>query len=704
MNRTQGKISSIYLDLLITLLGLLGLALFLAFYDQAFPSAAIDLKFSRDEISRRARAYLEEQGHDLTGYQFALTFDKAWWSSVYLERTLGIPETNRLVRDKGLPLWLWQARWFKPLQKQEFSLSMTPTGEVVAFFHSIPEDTPGAQLWQDEARALARRYLSEDRAWSLSDWEPVTASSEDRPGGRIDHHFEWKRRSWDVGESELRLAVDVQGSRVDGYGYWLKVPEAFQRYFREQRNWAGFINNISFDLGFYGLGLIVLLAYFSAQRKGILPWHAGLGPGLVVAGVELLSELNWLPLSKAWYDTTQEYALFWAGRVMGILFSAGLTAVGIAILWTGGRQLAGRIWPRQDKLLPRAGDRWEQLARSTWRGLMLGGLGTGYVVAFYLIATQLLGGWIPLAAPYTNLYATPLPFLAALSVGLSPALVEEFLFRLIGVGLFLKLARNRFVALLVPGAIWAFAHLVYVRDPFYLRGIELTIAAVLLFGLFFLRFDLATTMMAHFAFNAGGTALPLLRSSDRYFVASGVLVIGAMLAPAIPGFVLATCRRLQGKALVAPLITISPATTEDVTALEALPIPGVTWNKLLLDPLAVVVCLRAGERLAGVAAGRVDGDGVGHVLALFVAPNLRRRYWGSALADALIEALRERGAQLVTVEAAAADWAVRAFWSAQGFELSKTVYSRLSAPMAKTGWRAHFWRLIDWAPGNLGKG
>lgn len=67
MNGTQRQSSSTHLDLLITLLGLLGLTSFLAFYDQAFPSAAIDLKFSRDEIAHRAHVYLEDQGYDLTG-------------------------------------------------------------------------------------------------------------------------------------------------------------------------------------------------------------------------------------------------------------------------------------------------------------------------------------------------------------------------------------------------------------------------------------------------------------------------------------------------------------------------------------------------------------------------------------------------------------------------------------------------------------
>ncbi len=108
------------LDILITVLGILGLALFLGFYDQAFPSAALELELSRDQIARRTTDYMESLGHNLSEYEFALTFDEAWTASVYLQHTLGIPETNNLAHEEDLPLWLWRARWFKPLQKEGF--------------------------------------------------------------------------------------------------------------------------------------------------------------------------------------------------------------------------------------------------------------------------------------------------------------------------------------------------------------------------------------------------------------------------------------------------------------------------------------------------------------------------------------------------------------------------------------------------------
>ncbi len=116
------------------------------------------------------------------------------------------------------------------------------------------------------------------------------------------------------------------------------------------------------------------------------------------------------------------------------------------------------------------------------------------------------------------------------------------MFRLIGITAVLLALKKRWLALLIPGLLWAFAHTGYVTDPIILRGVELTIEAVIL-GLFFLRFGLFVTIMSHFVYNAGLGALPLLRSSDPYFVFSGLIVIAAMFAPIIPGAIIWLRRR-----------------------------------------------------------------------------------------------------------------------------------------------------------------
>jgi len=680
------------LDILITLFGLLGLALFLIFYNQAFPSAAIDLDLSSAEITQRAHDYLESQGHDIQDSKLALSLEEDWGASVYLQHILGVSETNQLIQREDLPIWFWRARWFRPLQKEEFSVYLATGGEVVAFFHSILEDAPGAALAQDQARSLAEAYLVDDRGWVLDDWEPVSASSEEQPGGRIDHHFEWKRRDFSVGEGDLRLAVRVRGDQVGSYDYWLRVPEAFSRHYSEQRNQAGFFNNLAFDAGAIFFGLAALLSYLIAVWRGRFPWHVGLIPALAVAAVSLLAGLNTLPLYKTGYSTTQDYALFWLENLLGLLYSAVYNGLIVFILWGGGQYLSRGLWPRRNKILPRSvrvpprrDDRWGILARSSWRGLMLGGLLGGYVVVFYLVSTGLLGGWIPLDVPYTSLYATPFPFLGPVKSGLVPAMEEELLFRLVAIPLVLLLTRRRWLALLVPGIIWAFAHLAYVRDPFYLRGIELTLVAII-FGWFFLRFDLTTTLVAHYAFNAGLGALPLLRSGEPYFVQSGLIVVATMLAPIVPGLVRGLWRRLPGQAPDKATPRVTVATSKSLPGLSALPIDH-DWAALIHDPEAVVVCLRAGDQIIGTAVGRMDPTRLAQVPTVYVVPAWRRRYWGSALVDAVCTLLRRKGAESVAIQVTPGDHRTTAFWVSQGWGTAAKTLSRTLQPRPRPTWR-----------------
>ena len=86
-------------DRLVTLLGFMGLALFLALYNSAFPAAALHMTRSRAEITRIANQYLVDMGYNPEGYQFTLTFSSDSSSSIFLQRTVGIPETNRLIED-----------------------------------------------------------------------------------------------------------------------------------------------------------------------------------------------------------------------------------------------------------------------------------------------------------------------------------------------------------------------------------------------------------------------------------------------------------------------------------------------------------------------------------------------------------------------------------------------------------------------------
>ena len=685
-----------WVEILITLLGLLGLALGLAFYEQAFPSASLDLMLARDEIAKRANAYVNAQGYDLNEYEFVLTFAEDFWGSVYLQRTLGVPETNRRIRAEKLPIWYWHARWFKPLQKEEFAVNLATDGTVIGFSRQVLENTPGAKLDQDAARALAEKYLVVDRGWTRADWERVTASTEERPGGRADHHFEWKRRDFSAGEGELRVTVDIQGDRVGDYRYWIKAPETFTRHFEEQQNRASFFGGLSFLVGFVGIGGAVWIMFMFATMRGVRFSRLGIVITFAVAVVSLLSALNYFPLMRASYDTTQDYAIFWSGRVIGAVASMVFTAAIVLILWHGGQRLSRRVWRYEDKILARGGDRWETLARSTWRGLMLGCISGGYVVVFYLIATQLFGSWTPLDAPTTDLYATPFPFLAPLEIGLIPATTEELTFRLAGISLILIALRQRFrlLALLVPGALWGFAHLGYVTDPFYLRGIELTIAAMLLEGFFFYAFDLTTTIVGHMTYNAGLMALVLMRSTDPYFVASGVLAMAILFAPIVPGLVRALMRRARRETTPAREMQITSAMPADAHALAKFEIKEVNWSETLADSSCVVLCLRADAEVIGVAAAHINDKQLAHVFALCVEPAWQRRFWGTRLLDELGAQLKTRDVTQMQATVESADKIGTSFWASQRWFVGAQMFAFDLLPKPMPTWRVRVWEIV----------
>ena len=499
-----------------------------------------------------------------------------------------------------------------------------------------------------------------------------------------------------MGESQLRLSVTVQGDEVGYYDYWLKTPEGFRRQFSERQNIAGFVNTLSTEASWALLALILLLAFWKADWRVPRSFKRAFWPALAVAVVTVLASLNELPLAKAWYGTTQDYRLFWFYRFYYMASEAFFDGAYVFILWLLGHWLSQRAWPRRDRILARRGDRWRHLARSGWRGLMLGMMSGGYVVLFYLVATQILGGWTPMTPDYTSAYATPLPFLGALETGLIPAMTEELWFRLLLISGVLWLTRTftswpeaacRILAVVVPGALWGFAHTSYVRDPFYLRGIELTLAGVLFEGLFFLRFDLTTTIVAHFAYNAGLGALPLLRSGEPYFVASGAVVLLAMLAPTVPYLFQELRRYLRGelREVIRPRIRALEAS--DRERLEAISIDGLDWAGLLKDPGAVVLGLEADDDIVGVASGRLSAEDEAEVLTLYVDPAWRRRYWGSELLDELSGRLQERGAETVHTRVDVDDKRAVRFMISQPWRRARIIFDWPSEPPTLPDWR-----------------
>ncbi|MCX6066937.1 MAG: GNAT family N-acetyltransferase [Chloroflexi bacterium] len=661
-----------WIDLLITMIGITGVIFFLTFYDRALPNASIDLQYSREQISAKVAEYLHGFGYSPAGYEFSMLFGQDSTASYYLQRKLGIEQTNTLLVSEKLPLYYWKARWFKPSEKEEFFIQLSPQADILSFGHVIKEDAPGAAIPQAQAQKIAEDFLHTQTGWDAAQWERVEASSQAQPGGRVDHTFAWKSRSFAVGEAELRTSVTVQGDQIGSLNRWIKIPESFLREYASERDRAGFINTVCLLFGMLGLFVVALAALFNFKS---VDYQRALKPAWLTAVVTMAAYLNYAPLFSYSYATTQNYTLFWVMTIVGAVAIAFFYAFQVFGGWAGGQALAKLVWPQEDRILARGTERWLTFSRSAWRGLMLGGFNLGYIVLFYLLTSRFLGWWIPASSEYSNIFGTPFPFLEAFQVGLNAALTEELLFRFVGITICLWLFGKKqiWLALLIPGALWGFAHSSYVTYPIYARGIELTLEALLL-GYIFLKFDLFTTIMAHFSYNMIVVAMPLLRSESPYFRFSGLVVLVTLVLPLLPGIFWKLAQSLGRLPKLPKSLSLAPASAADLPRLAALPVKA-DWPALFQQEKRIILCLSAGPELAGFATGFVDANNSGQVDGIYVTPRWQRQYWGTRLLQALQEdfqnlGVREFRAILPPIETKPVSFFESLFWKTRASVLA----------------------------------
>lgn len=647
----------LWVEILITLLGILGVIVFFALYESAFPDASVDVTISRAQAREIATQHLEQWGYSVEGYDFALSFSDDSQAAYYLQRTLGIEESNTRLARENWPLYYWSARWFKPLQKEEFRIYLKPDGKLLGLSHIIEEEAPGANIPIEDAQQIAETFLATYANWQASDWERVEASSQNRQGGRVDHTFTWKSNTYSAGDSELRYTVQVHGDQVGYVNHFIKVPEAFTRQYATERDTAGFIDGFADILIIVGCLLISMIAIGLSRPDA----PRALPPALLVGAVSLAAYLNSIPLYKNSYSTTDNYVLFWVNIAVGIIIVTLFSFMQIFVLLLGAHSLSKYVWPRWDRILARGANPWIDFSLSAWRGLMLGGVQMAYVVVFYVFTTQYLGWWSPVTSDYSDIFATPFPFFYAYEAGLSAAIMEELSVRFIGIGFLLWLFRGRqkWLAVLIPSLIWAFAHTSYITSPIYARGVELTIVALFL-SIIFLKFDLLTTIMSHFTYNMMITGIILLRSSESYYQLSGWIVIVTLAVPILPGLFLSLRRRLRNEPLPPNNLDLTHFQPTDIEQLSAMPIKA-DWQSLLNQVNRTTLCLRAGPEVVGFVTGSVDDKRLGYIDGVYITPEWRRQYWGTTLLDAIGEELKKCGALEIRITAKSSEQKTRSF-------------------------------------------
>lgn len=515
------------------LLGILGLVLFVLFHDKVSPTASIDMRVSREQVQNLGENYLKDRGFNIQGFHKTIVFDSDELAAVYLQKTQGVESANQLMRSE-VPIWYWSLRYFKPLEKEEYRVLVSPKGDLVGFDRLLEEDKEGKNLEARQAEDIALGFLKDKVLVDLSSYEQVEASS-DKKKARTDHHFVWKKKSFKVVEGENRLSVEVQGDTVSSFRFFFKVPEQFQRDFQKESSSGFLLSSVSQILAIV-LFVASFVIFVLKFRQNDIRWKFTLPIVVTLLFLFVGTNLNDIPLINAVYPTQIGYETFLGITATGVLI--GGIFYGIIIFLTGasGDALTREIYPKSvaslsdlisGKLLTKG------YVSSALNGYLLAFVLLGIYIAFYLLGGRYFSVWVPLDSPYSNMLSTAIPALYPLLVGLTASVSEEFVFRFFAIPLLKKYLKFTFLALLIPALVWALGHTTYVVFPVYIRAVEVTLIG-LVFGWAFIRYGILTCIIAHFVADAIFVGMPLLKTTNQYFLISGLTIVGLALIPAIP--------------------------------------------------------------------------------------------------------------------------------------------------------------------------
>ncbi|MCB2198431.1 CPBP family intramembrane metalloprotease [bacterium] len=502
-------------------------------FDDAFPEASIDFKTTRassEPLALEALALIDQVPPQ--EYRHASRFSYSGLAKTYLEKELGLADAQKYFGNP-VELWSWSHRWFKPSTKEEFKADISPEGRIVSIEHKIAEEAEGASLTRDSAYTIASEFLFETIGLDSSTVTLLEGSQTGRPH-RTDWEFTWKLNDFEPVEgSDNRYQVTLLGDQIGTFDQFLHVPEAWTADYRRLRSLNQLAGNV--DSVFMLLTVVAIVAVFFVRIKRLeIHWRTAIWFGGIAALLMYMNNLNQMPQTLYWYDTTTSWSGFLLNELLlGLLASIG-GGVLIAILTASAEAIFRNHYPKL-MALPRMftvrGLRTKSAFINIVVGITMTAFFFAYQVIFYII-THKMGGWSPADVPYTNLLNTAFPWIAVLMIGFMPAVSEEFMSRMFSIPFLQKAFRNRFtwLAVLIPAFIWGFGHATYPNQPFWVRGVEVGIAGVII-GFVMLRFGILAPLVWHYTVDALYTAFLLFRSDNPYFIITAAIASGLMVVP-----------------------------------------------------------------------------------------------------------------------------------------------------------------------------
>jgi hypothetical protein len=311
--------------------GIVGLVLWIV--ASPFHTDAPSVELSRAQAIQKAREALAQSGIQLP---------ESWTA---LSEVAGQPgEMNRFVwqtagreiYEKLLGIYVTPPVWFVRFARfqgdvvaraEEYQVYVDGSGRILRVNHDLPEATPGKNLTEDEARAIALQVLP-----GPSHFKEISADAEKRPA-RTDWTFTFKdTRDYGLPEGEPRISTEVDGDQIVDTLHHVYVPDEWARKERGRRTLPNILSTICIVLiaSIGASAAIIGAIHWSRNRRFSSKTFAAVLATLFVT--EVVNVVNNLPLIASQAKTSQPFALqvgiaLTGSLVLGLFISLGLSLI-----------------------------------------------------------------------------------------------------------------------------------------------------------------------------------------------------------------------------------------------------------------------------------------------------------------------------------------------------------------------------------------
>ncbi len=540
-NRLEAHQKSPYRHLWwLLLFGIAGCFIYFTKNDEVFAAASLNLSMPKDQIIQKASEWAVKLGYDPNSRKTppsslsdpsnvssknpklpvaqsqpalkSITFSYDDDAKSFLEYELGVRKANELMTNE-IPVWYWRVRLARELQQEEIRIWINPEGKLSGVDHDFENDKEIKSLTHKDAEAFARNFVEKEVGNSLEGFQLIKDEESQKPK-RKDHSFTFEDTKKDYKGAKLRVFISLAGDQIDAYNRYLHVPETWERKFANIRSYNSMLAKIA-QIFMTLLGLASVFVFGWAVMTGNIRWKPVIVIALIYSVFPFLDNINNFNELIDEYDTTITFVSYIANAIARMLAGILPQTLGAVILFGAAEALYRRTFPDHlavENIFTLKGLRSKPVVLALLVGQLLFMIELGWVVFYYLMG-QKIGFWCPLGVENYEILSSYVPAISAMRVGISASFMEEALYRVVGMSLMMRISGNFWVANFFQAAAWGFAHSTYPQQPFYARGVELTLGG-LLDGWILRRYGLIACVSSHYLFDTFLGVKPLFHSSD----------------------------------------------------------------------------------------------------------------------------------------------------------------------------------------------